>query len=410
MKFFSKYKKQIFSVFLCVALFSCFIGFSFSSSADVVNEVSELTLDYPYFQSVSGLGLNSTYPFSEIGNGWYFNTALPYDQVTPIFKRLSFQFSQDYSVPAYSGRPLSLSVNLDFTVSDHGYLSLVPDGVDLSDSAIFTSAYVVLFFSDGSLVTISADTFILKDEELGEIVDPSSDAYWETRRTASPWNFSIYALFDVSPYVDKTITSTYFSFPNSACEVYYSNDNLNGFLTITDISAFYDFAYSPFQDVVQDDLSDIKGSLSGVNNKLDSLNSTMNTIDQDINRVDQKLEQTNETLGNIDQGIQDILKPSTPAVDFKNQWNDYFANNNPIPDMSALPFYDITSIQTLLIDSSDIVRGIFSPFFLREYVVRIPLTQGFANVELDPVATYVSLSVALSISFIMFRLLKGSRG
>lgn len=126
-----------------------------------------------------------------------------------------------------------------------------------------------------------------------------------------PWNFSIYALFDLTPYVGKTITQTYISFPYPSGTIYYSNDDLNSYLTLTDVSANIDFAYSPFNDVVQDDLTDIKDSLSGVNNKLDSISSSMNTIDQDVNRVNQKLDQTNQALGDINQGIQDILKPST---------------------------------------------------------------------------------------------------
>lgn len=173
------------------------MGFSISSSASVVNDVTPITLDTPYIQLFPALGLGNVVYLSSLGNNsWTFNADLNFSTPTVIGPRLTFPFSQDYVVPSYSGRPISLSFNLDFTVSDHGYLSLVPQDADLSDSAIFTSAYVVFYFSDGTQVTLNQDSFILKDEDLGEIVDPKSDAYWETRRTASLGIF-LFMLFSI---------------------------------------------------------------------------------------------------------------------------------------------------------------------------------------------------------------------
>lgn len=320
MKFFQKHKNKLSVLCLVAVLLSCFMGFSFSSSAEVVNDVTELTVPDVYFQVNRDFSdLSIIYHLSNVSDAWVFDTDLPYTEPAPIFHRLTFSIPQDYTVPSYSGRALSLSFNLDFVVSDHGYLSLVPDNVDLSDSAIFTGCFASVYFSDGSEVTLLYDSFILRDDELGEIVDPSSDAYWETRKIDSPLDFSIYALFDFTPYVGKTITQTYITFPYPFGSIYYSNDDLTSYLTVRDVSANIDFAYSPFQDVVQDDLTDIKGSLSGVNNRLDSISSSMNTIDQDINRVNQTVSDLRDDLTQGDPDIEssnsDILSSITDVRD-----------------------------------------------------------------------------------------------
>lgn len=407
MKFFFKYKKQIFSVFLCVVLFSCFMGFSFSSSAAEA-VVADLPISGIYFHYISG-GTNF---LRNPSSGYYtFDKDLGYSTPTPLFSQLAFYSASSgglYTVPEVDGRGVSLSVNLQFLLTATGYLSITP-AEDILNGAIFTDCMINVYFSDGtSVYHRSYDTFLIKDDINGEILNPNSAQYWLSI-AGSPANLDIYALFDLSDSMGKTIDSIYILFPSSSGQIYYSNASPVDYFAITDPSLSVSFIYSPFNNVVVDDLSDIKGSLSGVNNKLDSISSSMNTIDQDINRVNQKLEQTNETLGNIDQGIQDILKPSTPAVDFKNQWNDYFANN-PVPDISALPSYDMSNMMILLADSSSIIRNIFSPFFLRDYSVLVPLTQGFSNVRLDPVATYVSLSFGLSLAVVIIGLLKGSRG
>lgn len=385
-------------MFLCVALFSCFIGFSFSSSADVVNDVTPINITSVFLVDIN----NSSYHYlSRSGNTFSFTEDLGVSTPTPCFLSLQFYFSGlNYKLPSYSGRPISLSFNIDFDVIGSRYLDLAPSGPDILYSCIFNNAYIYVNFTDGTSTQIFYDTFLLRDDDTGEVLNWNSADYWNMAKGGN-FDFDISILFDVTPYLGKTFNYVTIVFPGNNGRIYYSNDDLTDYLVLDDINANLDFAYTPFNDVVQDDLSDIKSELG-------TLNSTMNTIDQDVNRVNQKLDQTNDILGDVNQGIQDILKPSTPAVDFKNQWNDYFTNN-PIPDLSGLPSYDITNMMTLLADSSQIIRSMFAPFFLRDYSVTVPLTQGFANVKLNPVATYVSLSFGLSLAVVIIGLLKGSR-
>ena len=396
MKFFSKYKKQIFSVFLCVALFSCFTVFSISSSADSV-------VITPIVPDTVGLVAPGwvVHPFT-FSNGIYdFDTYLedvPTD--SPYFYFLTFHYNNlGYVVPQVDGRGVSLSFEISLDIDEFGYLS--SDPADIINSAIFTSFNANVYFVDGTSVSLARSAFTLFDTDSGQVVDPYDVSFWMSHIN-SPFSLKLSGTLNLSAYMGKEISSIRIYFPNGSgsSRIYYRDDF--NYIAFSNLNTFISFVYTPTLDIVDN-------GFSGVNNRLDSLNSTMNTIDQDVNRVNQKLDQTNETLGDINQGIQDILNPSAPAVDFKNQWNDYF-ENNPIPDLSELPFYDMSNMMTLLADSSSIIRNIFSPFFLRDYSVTIPLTQGFANVRLDPVATYVSLSIGLSLAVVIISLLKGSRG
>lgn len=396
MKFFSKYKKQIFSVFLCVTLFSCFLCFSFSSSADEVVETS-LVPDTVALVSPGWI----LHPFT-YSNGIYdFDTYLegvPID--SPYFYFLTFHYNNlSYLVPEVDGRGVSLSFEVSFDIDEFGYLS--SDPTDIVNSAIFTSFNSIVYFSDGSSVTLGRSAFSLFDTDSQKLVDPYDVSFWMSHIN-SPFSLKLAGTLNLSSYMGKEISSIRIYFPNGSgsSRIYYRD--ASNYIAFSNLDTKISFVYTPTLDIIDNGFTD-------VNTRLDSLNSTMNTIDQDINRVNQKLDQTNETLGSIDQGIQDILKPSTPSVDFKNQWNDYFANN-PMPDISNLPLYDMSNLMTLLADSSQVIRGIFSPFFLRDYQVTVPLINGFSNIKLDPVATYVSLSFALSLSILIIGILKGSRG
>lgn len=394
MKFFSKYKKQILSVFLCVALFSCFIGFSFSSSA------ANITETYPISNfSVFAVNKSPNYStsFTKDGDIFVLGPVPSLDSVQPYWSYFAISIKDFFDPPNVEGRSVLLSLSLDLIVEKDSSINLaLQNGYDILSAAAFRNCNLQI--NNGIL--ISPEQYIVRDSD-GVLRDPLDSSFWSQYAGTNQYDLSIDILFDISDYIGVDFVNAYIFFPRidqaptlslwaSPYEDTYRFrvDNFN-----------YTYVYKPFSDIVQDDLSDIKGSLGLVNNKLDSISSSVN----------QKFDQTNETLGSIDQGIQDILKPSTPSVDFKNQWNDYFANN-PMPDISNLPLYDMSNLMTLLADSSQVIRGIFSPFFLRDYQVTVPLINGFSNIKLDPVATYVSLSFALSLSILIIGILKGSRG
>ncbi|MBQ2389271.1 MAG: hypothetical protein II305_04370 [Clostridia bacterium] len=414
MKFFFKYKKQIFSVFLCVALFSCFIGFSFSSSAANISQTVSVD-EFRLYLSRFDLPTNSWqyFPFDYDEGVYHIDGSL---SLEPGFNYCGLEIDcfETFDVVAPSGKGLTFGLTINFEVLYDGSVSGA-DGasLDVLRSVIWRSCNLRIYSSfSSSPVVYYPYSYTIRDKYSGDILLVNDDflSYWQTFGSESR-ELEIVALYDFSDLIGSRVAEVDVFFPSdySALDNSIYSEPGNLLYRIGDLNVSYNFIYRPFDDVVQDDLTDIKGSLSGVNNRLDSISSSMNTIDADVNRVNQKLDQTNGTLGDINQGIQDILKPSAPAVDFKNQWNDYF-ENNPIPDFSALPNYDMTQLVILLDDSSHIIQSIFSPFFLRDYVVSIPLTQSSQSARFDPVAVYISLCFGLSLGFIMVRLLKGSRG
>lgn len=310
MKFFSKHKKKVLALCLSAVLLSCFMGFSISSSAAEV-VTTELHISGIYFQYISG-GTNF---LRNPSDGFYiFDRDLGYSTPTPLFSQLAFYSAQTgglYTVPDVDGRGVSLSVNLSFLLTATGYLSITPSE-DILSGAIFTDCMINVYFSDGTSVYHRPyDSFVLKDDLDGQVINPNSVEYWQSI-AGSPANLDIWALFDLSDSMGKTINSIYILFPSSHTEIYYSNIGLDDYFAITDPSLSIDFHYTPFNNVVVEDLTDIKGSLSGVSNKLDSISSSMNTIDEDINRVNQTVSDLKDSFDNF----QDDL--TTPNTDISN--------------------------------------------------------------------------------------------
>lgn len=311
---------------VCIALAACFVValVSFSSSADVVNDVqsfsfSNIYLEYSLAYSSNGFAVY----YTNLQNGTFlFEHNLPYSTPVPLFRSLTFVAQPNYTIPSYSGRALSLSYNVNFTVSDTDYLYDIPSDVDISDSAIFTGARLLIYFTDGTASWFEYDTFLLMDDLTGEVIDPRSDAYWESVK-GSPANLSIYALFDVTSVASKTIYQTYLYFPfNDAGNIYYSNRNYISFLNFTDVSGNIDFAYSPFEDVVQDDLTDIKTQLG--------------TIEQDVNRLEQSYFDLNQSINDFQNDLtssdSSISSDISDKQDIIDSIQDAMQNDNALLD------------------------------------------------------------------------------
>lgn len=310
--------------FVCIALAACFVValVSFSSSADNVTQDIPLT-SFSWWAVhnndwlVFNLGADGVFSLGPISS---------LESPEPYFSVIYCHVTNIPALPSVDGKSVFLSVSLDITVSLDGSLRFAySNGGNVLSAAAFRSCKL----SAGDLGVFDPVAFTLLDHT-GVVVDVNSESFW--RSFASDGGLlQVNAIFDITSLIPYDIQSFDFLFPASNSQSYLclwaSSSDYSYQLRVDSCTMHY--TYKPFNDVVQDDLTDIKGQLG-------TLNSTMNTIDQDVNRVNQSVTDLKDTIEDFQQDLtssdSSISSDISDKQDIIDSIQDAMQNDNALLD------------------------------------------------------------------------------
>lgn len=308
MKFFRKHKKKVLALCLPAVLLSCFMGFSISSSASNITESIPIN-NYTVF--AVNLSATNSYSFSQVGDTFVLGPVNSLDAPAPFFKYFAISIQDYFQVPSVEGKSvmLSLSFNIDVEL-DTSVAYALQNGANILDAAGFRS--VVLQINNQG---IGPTSYVIRNND--GVQNPNDPLFWEFYAgDTDPLQIDV--LFDLTSFIGQTFQHCYLLFPSNVNGSIWASPTQETYrFSISDFE--YQYTYKPFSDVVQDDLSDIKGSLSGVNNKLDFISSSMNTIDQDVNRVNQTVSDLKDSFEDFQ---DDLTTPNTDISSSNSQLQD----------------------------------------------------------------------------------------